>query len=170
MKTKVLFQEEQKQNQKWIWFLVMILQITFLIIGVQEWVFNQPVGEKPIPWFVYVPIFIVLGFLLFILFKSKLVTTITKEGVKFIYHPFHKKEKVINKEDIKNMYVRLYKPLSEYGGWGMRTAFNGSNGKAYNVAGKVGIQLELKDGSKILLGTQKGQEAKQAILQLQSNK
>lgn len=63
--------------------------------------------------------------------------------------------------------MRLYRPIKEFGGWGMRTAFNGKNGKAYNVSGNVGIQLELKNGSKTLLGTQKGKEAKSANESLQ---
>ena len=39
----------------------------------------------------------------------------------------------------------------------------GGKGKAYNVRGRYGIQLELIDGSKILIGTQKTEQAKEVV-------
>lgn len=71
MKKKVLFQEQQKQNQKWIWFLLSALSISFLILFVQEWFFNIPIGDSVLPWFVYLPVFILLAGLIFLQFKSK---------------------------------------------------------------------------------------------------
>ncbi len=34
----------------------------------------------------------------------------------------------------------------------------GPKGTAYNVSGKIGLQLELKNGKKILIGTRKPEE------------
>lgn len=55
----------------------------------------------------------------------------------------------------KRFFVREYKPILEYGGYGIRYSFSG---KAYNVRGKMGLQLKFKDGGKLLIGTQKMEE------------
>ena len=62
---------------------------------------------------------------------------------------------------MEQCYVRKYSPLREYGGWGVRGSF-GKN-KAYNVKGNQGIQIELKKGGKVLVGTQRKTEAQQVI-------
>ena len=55
--------------------------------------------------------------------------------------------------------------LLEYGGWGLKGGllWKKSKGIAINVSGNIGIQLELKNGKKLLIGTQKLQEAKQVL-------
>jgi hypothetical protein len=58
--------------------------------------------------------------------------------------------------------VRKYNPLTEYGGWGYRTGFGKKSG-AMNVKGNIGIQIELSNGKKLLLGTQKKTEANKVL-------
>lgn len=53
-----------------------------------------------------------------------------------------------------------YSPILEYGGWGVRF---GRNGKAYNVSGNWGVQLELASGERLLLGSQRAGELAAAI-------
>ena len=168
MKTKVLFEEVQKQNQKWIWFLVISLNITLIIAFIQQQIFGLQFGNYEMPVWVYLIMFAILGTLFFFLIGSNLHTRITANAITFRFAPFHGKDVSINKEEISDCYVRIYRPMAEYGGWGMRTAFNGKNGKAYNVSGKIGIQLELKDGRRILIGTRKYKEAEAAVNQFKS--
>ena len=66
----------------------------------------------------------------------------------------------IPKSTIDKAYVRQYSPIGEYGGWGYRI---GRNGKAYNTMGDQGLQLELRDGSRILIGTQRPAELGRVI-------
>ena len=58
---------------------------------------------------------------------------------------------------ISKVYVRKYSPLADYGGWGLRFSMSGQ-GKAYNVSGNVGLQLEFSNGKKLLIGTRKPDE------------
>jgi len=51
--------------------------------------------------------------------------------------------------------VRKYKPLLEYGGYGIRGF---GNNRALNISGNTGLQLVFKDGRKLLIGTKKGHE------------
>ena len=63
-------------------------------------------------------------------------------------------------EDLKTYEVRTYSALREYGGWGIRW---GLNGKAYNVGGNRGVQLELSNGELILIGSRKPDEFAEAL-------
>ena len=63
-------------------------------------------------------------------------------------------------EDLKSVEARTYSPIREYGGWGFRY---GRSGKAYNVMGNRGVQLELKSGERVLLGSQKAEDLAAAI-------
>ena len=59
-------------------------------------------------------------------------------------------------------YVREYSPIAEYGGWGLRGGFFGK-GSALNVSGNKGLQLELKNNKKILIGTNKPKELSETL-------
>jgi len=61
--------------------------------------------------------------------------------------------------------AREYKPIREYGGWGIRYVIGGI---AYNVYGNKGVQLILKNKKKVLVGTQKPEEFYQAIVKANS--
>jgi hypothetical protein len=56
--------------------------------------------------------------------------------------------------------VRTYQPLKEYGGWGLKGT---SKNRAYNMSGKEGLQLELKDGRRVLIGTRKPADIEVAL-------
>lgn len=78
----------------------------------------------------------------------------------FPIHIIHIRFKRFAAEDLDQYYPRTYKPLLEYGGWGIRF---GKNGKAYNVSGKQGVQLVFKNGKRLLIGSQKHHELAHAI-------
>ena len=56
--------------------------------------------------------------------------------------------------------ARTYRPILEYGGWGVRCS---RAGKAYNVSGNRGVQLELRDGTRLLIGSRRADELAAAI-------
>ena len=99
------------------------------------------------------------------IFFFKLITRIDEVGIHYRFFPFHFKTKQITWQEIEKAYVRIYDPIGDYGGWGLKGGFlwNKSKGIAINVSGDIGIQLELKTGKKILIGTQKKQEATSVI-------
>ncbi|PQJ76096.1 hypothetical protein BTO13_02445 [Polaribacter gangjinensis] len=87
------------------------------------------------------------------------------------FFPFHFSDRKISWNEISKAYVRTYDPIGEFGGWGLKggNIFNKSKGKAINVSGDIGIQLELKNGKKLLIGTQKEAEAKSVLQTYQNN-
>jgi hypothetical protein len=74
------------------------------------------------------------------------------------FRPFVHRE--IRFQDIRRCAARTYRPIREYGGWGIRA---GRRGTAYNVSGNRGVQLELANGKPVLIGSQRAEELAQAI-------
>lgn len=54
--------------------------------------------------------------------------------------------------DIRAAAAVEFDPLAEYGGYGIRA---GPRGKAYIASGGHAVQLELRDGRKLLIGSQR---------------
>lgn len=150
METKVFFVEKQKFKQKWVWILLGAINLVFFYGIIKQLYFkipfgNNPTGDKGL-------IISTLLFLVFCFLFSRicLTTIISEHSITIQLNNFKKIKKTINWEDVASCEIRKYKPILEYGGWGIRF---GMNGMAYNMYGNMGIQLTLKSGSKILIGT-----------------
>jgi hypothetical protein len=64
--------------------------------------------------------------------------------------------------EIVHRETRTYRPILEYGGWGVRYSFV-RKGWAYTVSGNRGVQLQLANGKRILVGSQRAEELARAI-------
>jgi len=141
------YRESQKFNQWWMWL------INFVGLATTGWasytMFNSEEGLIASA----LPVVITVG-LMIMLALMELRTTITEDGIEVKFWPFSRRR--IFRSEIKSARVRKYSPVGEYGGWGYRTSLK--NGKAYNMMGSQGLQLELHDGEKILIGTQQPEE------------
>lgn len=62
--------------------------------------------------------------------------------------------------EIESAEAVVYRPLRDYGGWGLRV---GRKGKAYNMRGSRGVQLRLKNGGAVLIGSQRPDELARII-------
>ena len=62
--------------------------------------------------------------------------------------------------EIVGLEVRRYNPLLEYGGWGVRL---GPKGWGYMTSGKEGVQLRLRKGLPVLIGSARPRELEAAI-------
>ena len=74
----------------------------------------------------------------------------------------------LRKFEIDRFEIREYKPIKEYGGWGMKQGKKGV-GKAYSVSGNIGLQLYLTNGKKVLIGTQRRDAMLRAIRKMMEN-
>ena len=164
-----VFKEEQRFKETWlIIILILAIGVPFLfgVYGIiQQIIYKIPLGQKPMSD-VGLIIFTVSMFLLTLLiFFMKLSTRIDEEGIQYQFYPFHFSMKKISWDKIEKVGVRTYLPISEFGGWGLRGGFffNKGKEKAVNISGNIGIQLILKSGKKLLIGTQKESEAKSVL-------
>ena len=157
----VVFREEQRFSCWIVGFLVAVMAVT---VVVEFFAFRKAISEQQATLFLsvvivgagmVVPIGVSAMFLLL-----KLETEVRAGGLYVRFFPVHIKFKKFCAEDLSECYARAYRPLVEYGGWGIRF---GKQGRAYNVSGKKGVQLVLKNGKRLLIGSQKSEELAAAI-------
>lgn len=158
---KIYFTEEQYFNQSWLWLVLIIAMgamIVPMLMGIYtQLILGEPWGKSPMSdlgliLFSCLEFGIVIG-LVFLFLKMRLITKVCPEGICYRFPPLILKEKIIQKDEIQTFVIRLYKPVKEYGGWGIKFGRR-RVGKAYNVKGNIGMQLELQSGRKVLFGTQ----------------
>lgn len=169
--SEVLFVERQQFRQPWLWMLlggVALLQIgIFTWAIIQQIVLGHPWGNHPTSdagligiAALVLPISILLPLLFY---YSGLTTTVRRDGVTLRFTPFHRREMPVNLRDSVRFEARTYNPIREYGGWGIRMGYKR---RAYNVMGNRGVQIEYKDGSRLMIGSQRAEELEQAIRQV----
>ena len=133
------YYEIQQFRQIWVWLILLLVEFA-LLFTILSGMINLLVSI----------IIISIGFgFIWLLYRMKLITIINEDGINIIFAPFTNFIIPFNK--IKKYQIRQYRPIIEYGGWGIRYS---KYGKAYNVSGKIGLQIELTNGKRLLIGTQ----------------
>ena len=157
-----IFKEEQRFTQWWIWLLFLGLNLFFFYGIYQQLILNIPFGSKPTSnSFLIITSFIFLIATVFF-FYLKLKTRIDETGIYYRFSPIQSQFKKIKWDSIKSVRVLKFKPIVDYGGWGIKN-------NSYTVKGNTGILFEFKNGKKILIGTQKQDEVKR-VLETYKNK
>lgn len=162
MKQQILFQESQRFSQWWIWTIMIGATVLFIVRMASPDSGGLGHGSTVtiiISSVALVSAIVILGF-------SKLETEIRTDGIYVRFIPFHRTVKKYAWSDLEMVEVRKYSPIAEYGGWGLRGV--GKN-RAFNISGSTGIQLVTKKGAKLLIGTQRPEDA-QAVIQNLFNK
>lgn len=161
MKAEILFTETQKFRKAWLLLIIVLVNALFVFGFVWQVLLGHPFGTKPASNLV-LSVSLLLNFLItaFVLL-TRLDTMIKQDGIYVRFFPLHRQFKRYGWDELLKIYLRTYQPIAEYGGWGYRIMIG--SGKAYTISGKTGIQLELKGGSKLLIGTNKPEEASEAI-------
>jgi hypothetical protein len=182
---------EEKQRFKRVWSALFIVQLiiigmaifallvlSILPTGITISIPNQIVSLIPIlptsitttnPNLIVslIPIlsvvFVMVIVIVIIVYILELSVVVTSGGVYYMFYPFQRRYNKIEFEDIKQCYARKYRPVLEYGGWGIRYSL--WNGRAYNIRGNKGVQLVLKNGKKILFGSESPEELELAVRQ-----
>ena len=113
-------------------------------------------------------IFSIVALVLLLILSIRLKTKIDEQGIHYQFFPIHLSQKFISWDDLKSCEVIKYNSLIRYGGYGYRFSFFKNKGTAINIGGNHGIQLVMKSGKRLLIGTQKEQEAKVVLKTYQS--
>ncbi len=150
---------------KWISLIILIPMVIMLWGIFEQMIIGKQFGDNPAPdWVLLLGFFMPLLVLIFF-FKLTLHTRIDESGIHYRFAPVHRKERHIKWSDVKNIYVRKYKPIAEYGGWGFRM---GRSGTALNTSGNMGLQIEFTNGKRLLIGTHKPDELKRILAKRES--
>ncbi|CAM1366048.1 conserved hypothetical protein [Tenacibaculum sediminilitoris] len=156
-----VFKEEQRFTQSWLLILLTISIVVPVTLIIKEYMKENSTMDTV--EFVLTLLGIILSITFIYFFK--LTTRIDEIGIHYQFFPFHLSMRKIAWIEIKKIHVRKYDPIGEYGGWGLKGGFlwNKRKGIAINISGNIGIQLELKNSKKLLIGTKKEQEAKRVL-------
>lgn len=139
------FYEKQKFNQPIIWLPLAGICI-FITYSVIHRVMEQSASLEEL-WKLILPLLLITLFLLI-----TLETKINDKGISYRFFPFFFSFTFIAWDELEHVTVRKYKPILEYGGWGYRLGIFGK-GRAVSISGNRGIQLKLKNGKRLLIGT-----------------
>ncbi|MFK7908050.1 MAG: hypothetical protein AB8B69_23165 [Chitinophagales bacterium] len=94
------------------------------------------------------------------LWKLRLKTTVSNKSIKFKYAPIHDKKQVIKPNEVADYKVVKTPLLAKMSGWDVH--FN-TREEIYSLSGRTGLELTLKDGQHIFIGSQKPAVLKNAL-------
>ncbi len=154
--------EKQRFNQWWVQLINLGLLAMLLYFWYNWWVLGvgvDKVGPDDVGGQLLVSLLLIASFGIIYIFQ--LHTKINDHGIHYRFFPFHTRFKSIPWKDMEKCYTRTYRPLTEYGGWGYK--FGVSGGKAFNIKGNQGIQIQFKNGKKLLIGTQRPKDMQAVI-------
>lgn len=156
---EVLFAEDQAFRQAWVW--TVMLSVLFLLVLISVLIIFDGLdkdGASQALTGIGVGIIITSGVAM-LLYLVKLSVRVDSDGLHLRFFPLIKKE--IPLAEIARWEARTYRPILEYGGWGIRCTWG--KGMAYNVSGNRGVQLEFTNGKRLLIGSQRPDELAAAI-------
>lgn len=166
---EILYEENQRFKQWWLWLLLLVMHGLFLSGVYQQIIRKIPFGDKPMSNTGLILTECLLLLVTLVILNIKLDTQIKNDGIYFRLFPFQFSFIYVSWELLDKCYVRKYSPIKEFGGWGLRYSFGG-NGKAYNISGNQGLQLELTNKKKILIGTQNPEEITAVLVKIKQLK
>ena len=148
------FNETQKFSP-WIWIIITLAALG----GILALSLPAPQNEE-LP--LILKLFIVSAMIVVILmfFFGYLKTNIDESGIKIEMRILIRFGRIIKWDEIASVKVDKYRPILEFGGWGYRI---GWKGVAYNCSGNDGLIIILKNGRKVVVGTQKPDELKKYL-------
>lgn len=143
MSTDPAYREVQRFRQWWLWALLGGIALLMLVLG--------PLSIVGLA---------ILGGVAAFLYSLRLETEVRADGIYIKMWPLHQSFRRITWSEIERYELRTYKPLREFGGWGIRW----TPGKiAYNVRGNRGVWMERTNDRSVLVGTQYGEDFIRAI-------
>ncbi|UCE78629.1 MAG: hypothetical protein JSV13_08970 [Nitrospiraceae bacterium] len=145
-----LFYEQQRFISKKLGLVVFLTALALLLLSIR----NEYISGADMIG----PIILVL--IAYLFYKLEL-TVIIRNTELMIYFPPLVKRKLPFSE-INSCEARTYRPIREYGGWGIRYSWRGK-GRAYTVKGNKGVQLSLQNGEFVLIGSQKAELLAESI-------
>ncbi len=144
----IFFHEEQRFPQWWIWALLVVAALPVVVVVAVR---------GAVPSVLVVPLLLVaVGVLLAF---ARLVVDVDHEAITVAFHFLWPKRRILISE-VRSAEAMTYRAFLDYGGYGVRL---GLRGWAFNVSGDHGVLVETKNGSRLMIGSQRPQELEAAI-------
>lgn len=146
---------EETQEAPRLWALVSVLPGVIVVILALA----ASAGGEPVPVSSVVAAASVTLIIGFWVRSITLVTRVSADAVNLRYRGLFK-TRTIPISAVRRVQARTYRPLREYGGWGIKY---GKAGWVYNVSGNRGVQLQLAGHKPLLIGSRRADELAEAI-------
>ncbi|SFL50858.1 hypothetical protein SAMN04487950_4059 [Halogranum rubrum] len=143
----VSFREVQRFRQPWLWALLAFVGVVSVVAG-------GPIGV------------IVAGVIVAFVWSLKLETEVRADGLYVKFAPLHRSFRHVAWADVDSVEAVTYRPLREYGGWGIRFR---QGGLAYNVSGSEGVRIGRPDDRELLIGSQRPYDLARAMRDAMQN-
>ena len=153
------YQEEQSFNQPWLIVLLLLIMLIPVVGIIYQVELGKQFGTNPVSDVGLFIMLIAFSLPLLLLRFIKLDTRIDPHGIYYRFSPFSGKK--LTWEEIETAEVLDYGFI---GGWGIRLPTK--YGTAYNVRGRKGLALILKNGKKILIGTQNPEKLRAHLVRM----
>jgi hypothetical protein len=160
---EILFQEVQRFRQSWIWAMMAVsvaVVVALLLAKVLSLPGPQGADARVTSMIILGVLCIAVAISAMIMRIAALNTEVRADGLYVKFFPFHWSFQRIPLENLKGIAVTTYRPILDYGGWGIRY---GIAGKAYNVSGNRGVKLTFFKGRSLLIGSQQPEELAEAL-------
>ncbi|WP_298486843.1 hypothetical protein [uncultured Maribacter sp.] len=166
MHKKVLFHEIQKLRQWWIWLIILAAFIFNLYFIIKPLLSSDHASSVNMSFSLIMPyttwLFILLTLaVVVLLFFMKMTTVITEDKIA-IKHMYVVKKDFLW-EDIASAEIITY----GFVGYGKRYSIK--HGIVYNMRGNKGLAIKLKNGKKYLIGTQKEENLREVVRNIQNH-
>ena len=152
----MIFEERQRFRQWWAWIAIAAPAVIAWTLFFLQIVGGEPVGDDPAPdWVIWLMVVAMgIGFPLWFALLT-LETIVDSDGVHVRFrNGIGRKD--ISFADIRGVQSRAYRPLLEFGGWGLR--WGRHQRRAFTASGTQGVDIDLADGRTVLIGSQRADE------------
>lgn len=160
-RNNVIYREVQRWSVRFRCFLLVLLMLTVVVcvLATAIEIIHGSARLGEILVIISCGVLVPLG-IAYLIWVSRLETEVRQDSLCVRYFPFHRSFRIFKPDELSECRARNYRPLLEYGGWGIRW---GPKGRAYNVSGHEGVQLVFKNGKRLLIGSAKPRELEAAI-------
>ncbi len=148
-----MYQEKQRFTQWWLWGILVAVAVIPTVGIYRQIIKGEPFGNNPMSDSGLI-IFAAAMYALPVFFwMIRLDTRIDGDTISFSFMPFLKKS--IKWKDTKSVELVEY---GFVGGWGIKESRK--YGTVYATGGEKGLAIEMDNGRKFVIGTQKEEELK----------
>ena len=159
-----IYREEQAFGW-WVYALLAVVGVALVAVG---WVgahhARGDVAPPATAWPMEVPLGLAVGLTLpafLVVGMLRMITEVTPAELRVWFGWLPTYRRAVPIAAIKRLEVVRYRPILDYGGWGVRAGRDGEC--ALHARGNRGVRLHLTDGSRLLIGSQRPEELAAAL-------
>jgi hypothetical protein len=160
----VVYREEQNFDW-WVYALVAVIELLAWISA--AWFWQRTVHAAAAathPWAIGLQLGAVVGLVLpaaLVVGLLHMTTAVTPTDLQVWFGWVPTYRRVVPVGTIQHLEVVRYRPLADYGGWGVRAGRDGE--RVLNARGDRGVRLDLSDGTRLLIGSQHPEDLARAL-------